>query len=154
LVSVEVMATVSVTELTTFQYVSTAFAVTLNAETAEDRGVGHVLPVDDPAAAVSPGISSCSLVNAIAFTVVDGLVLAVFVPSVMSVAVTVWPPPPPLPDAAVLSVTLNVPVPATSAAFDGSAAFASLEVMPTVSVTELTTFQLASTAFTVTLNDV
>ena len=45
--------------------------------------------VDDPGDAVSPGINSCSFVNAPAFTVVDGLVFAVLVPSVMSVAVTV-----------------------------------------------------------------
>jgi hypothetical protein len=64
----------------------------------------------------------------------------------MSVAVTVREP-------AVLSVTLNVFVPATSAAFAGSDAFASEDVIPTVSVEE-TRFQFASTAFTVTLNDV
>ena len=44
-------------------------------------------------------------------------------------------------------------MPATSAAFAGSAALASLEVMPTVSV-EVTGFQLASTALTVTLKAV
>ena len=43
-------------------------------------------------------------------------------------------------------------MPATSAAFAGRAAFASVEVMPTVSV-ELTGFQFASTAFTVTENE-
>ena len=41
-------------------------------------------------------------------------------------------------------------MPATSAALAGSVALASVEVMPTVSV-ELTGFQLASTALTVTL---
>ena len=45
--------------------------------------------MDNPGEAVSPGISNCSFVNAPAFTVVDGLVFAVFVPSVMSEAVTV-----------------------------------------------------------------
>ena len=44
-------------------------------------------------------------------------------------------------------------MPATSAAFAGSVALASLEVIATVSVT-LTTFQFASTAFTVTVNAV
>ena len=43
-------------------------------------------------------------------------------------------------------------MPATRAAFAGSVALASVEVMPTVSVIELTRFQLASTALTVTLN--
>ena len=53
----------------------------------------------------------------------------------------------------VFRVILNVPVPADSAALDGKVALASLEVIPTVLV-ELTTFQLASTALTVTLNAV
>src|SRR2546428_671392 len=79
------------------------------------------------------------------FTVVEGLVFAVFEPSVASVAVTVAVP-------AVLNVTLNVFVPATSAAFDGSVALGSDEVIATVSVL-LTTFQFASTAFTVTVNE-
>ena len=64
----------------------------------------------------------------------------------MSVAVTVGVP-------AVFGVTEKVFVPATSAALAGSAAFGSVEVMPIVSV-ELTGFQLASTALTVTVNDV
>jgi hypothetical protein len=105
-----------------------------------------VLPVADPAEADSPGTRICSLANAPATTVIDGLVFAVFVPSVMSVAVTVHEP-------AVFNVTVNAFVPATIAALAGSAAFASLDVMPTVSVL-LTTFQFASTALTVTLNDV
>ena len=49
------------------------------------------------------------------------------------------------------SVTLKVLVPEESAAFPGRLALPSLEVIPTVSV-ELTTFQAASTAFTVTVN--
>ena len=53
---------------------------------------------------------------------------------------------------AVFGVIAKVFVPATSAALPGRVAFASVEVMPTVSV-ELTTFQLASTALTVALND-
>jgi len=53
----------------------------------------------------------------------------------------------------VFSVTLKVFVPATIAAFAGRVAFASVDVRPTVFVL-LTTFQFASTAFTVTLNAV
>src|ERR1041384_6384450 len=75
----------------------------------------------------------------------DGLVLFVFAPFVMSVAVTVRPP-------AVLSVTLKVFVPELNAALAGKTALVSLEVMPTVSVAVLTTFQKSSTALTVTLN--
>ena len=67
--------------------------------------------------------------------------MAVIAPLVMSVAVNVFEP-------AVFGVIEKVFVPATSAALAGSAALASVEVMPTVSV-ELTTFQLASTALTV-----
>src|SRR5262245_60089506 len=77
----------------------------------------------------------------------EELVLAVFVPSVMSVAVTVRIPE-------VFRVMLNVPVPEASAALAGSTALASEEVMPTVSLTEFTRFQFASTALTVTLKAV
>ena len=104
-----------------------------------------VLPVAVPGAAVSPGSRSWSFANAPALIVVDGLVLAVIEPFVMSVAVNVAVP-------AVFGVTESVLVPATSAALAGSVALASVEVMPTVSV-ELTTFQFASTALTVTLNE-
>ena len=97
-----------------------------------------------PGAAVSPGISSCSLANAPALIVVAGLVLAVLEPSLMSVAVKVALP-------AVLAVTAKVLVPATRAALAGRVAFASELVMAAVSVTVLTRFQFASTAFTVTL---
>src|SRR5439155_288788 len=76
----------------------------------------------------------------------NGLVLAVLVPSVMSVAVTVLGP-------GVFSVTLQVLVPPTRAAFAGRVALPSLEVIPTVCV-ELTTYQSVSTAFTVTVNAV
>ena len=147
LASLDVTPTVWVTELTRFQFASTAFTVTLNAVPAV-RALGvPVLPVAVPGAAVSPGISNCSFVNAPAVTVVAGLVFAVFVPSVTSVAVTVRLP-------AVSSVTVKVCVPAASAAFAGNCAFASLDVMRTVSATELTRFQFASTAFTVTVNAV
>src|SRR5262249_50673047 len=74
-----------------------------------------------------------------------GLVFAVLVLSVTSLAVTVGLP-------TVLRVTLSVPVPDAKAAFDGSTAFASEEVIAMVSVTDETTFQFASTPFTVTLN--
>ena len=69
--------------------------------------------------------------------------MAVIAPFVMSVAVNVFDP-------AVFGVTESVLVPATRAVLAGSAALASVEVMPTVSV-ELTTFQLASTALAVTV---
>src|SRR3954469_17949601 len=140
--SVEVIAVVSV-ELTRFQFASTALTVTLKEDPAVWADGVPVLPVAVPGAAVSPGISSCSLLNAPALIVVDGLVLAVLEPSLESVAVTVALP-------AVLAVTENVFVPATSAAFAGSAAFASELVIAIVSVEE-TTFQFASTALTVTV---
>ena len=84
------------------------------------------------------------LPNAPALIVVAGLVLAV-IGAVADVGRGERRVP------AVLGVTERVFVPATSAALAGSVALASLEVMPTVSV-ELTGFQLASTALTVTLN--
>src|SRR5947199_77000 len=147
LVPLEVIPTVSVTVVTTFQAASTAFTVTVNAAPA-DRAVGvPVLPLPllaVPGAAVSPGTRSCSFVNAPRFTVIDGLVLAVLLPSVISVAVTVAVP-------TVLSVTLNCFVPETSGAFAGRVALVPVEVIPTVSVTVVTTFQAASTAFTVTV---
>src|SRR2546428_442903 len=86
-----------------------------------------------------------SLTGAHPFTVIKGLVFAVMPVFVMSVAVTVAVP-------AVFSVTLNGCVPRTSAAFAGRVALLPVEVIPTVCV-ELTTFQYASTAFTVTVND-
>src|SRR5206468_3998931 len=105
------------------------------------------LPVAVPGAAVSPGTNNCIFTNAPALTVMEGLVLAVLPPSVMSVAVMVAVP-------TVLRVTLKVCVPALSAALTGSVALLSEEVMPAVSVTVLTRFQLASTALTVTVNAV
>ncbi len=103
------------------------------------------MPEAVPGAAVSPGISSWSLAKAPALIVVAGLVFAVIAPFVMSVAVNVFEP-------AVFAVTDKVFVPATRAVFAGRVALASVEVMPTVSV-EVTGFQFASTALTVTLND-
>src|SRR3954454_3103459 len=137
-----VIAIVSV-EVTEFQFASTALTVTVKLEPAVCADGLPVLPEADPGAAVSPGISSCSLLKAPALIVVARLVLAVLEPSVESVAVTVAVP-------AVLAVTENVFVPATSAALPGSAALASLEVIAIVSVA-VTGFQLASTALTVTL---
>ena len=140
--SEDVIPTVSV-ELTGFQFASTALTVTVNAA-PEVRALGvPVLPEALPGAAVSPGRRSWSFVKAPASTVVDGLVSALFEPSVWSVAVTVAEP-------AVLSASVKVFVPATSAAGAGGVALVSLVLSATVSV-EVTGFQLASTALTVTL---
>ena len=86
-------------EETTFQFASTALTVTENDVPAVRADGDPVLPVALPGEAVSPGVSSCSFANAPALTVIDGEVLAVFVPSLMSVAVSVGVP-------AVLRVTL------------------------------------------------
>src|SRR6266700_5612276 len=64
----------------------------------------------------------------------------------LSLAVTVALP-------AVLKVTLRVFVPATSAVLPGTVALVSVELIATMSLV-LTTFQLASTALTVTLKAV
>ena len=69
------------------------------------------------------------------------------VPSVTSLAVIVRVP-------VVLRVTLKLPLPPDNAVFTGRLALLSVEVKPAVSVTVGTTFQFASTAFTVTLNAV
>src|SRR5947207_14579456 len=114
--------------LTRFQLASTELTVKLyGVPAARAEGV-PVLPVAVPGAAVSPGASNCNFTNAPALTVTAGLVLAVLVPSVMSLAVTVRLP-------AVFKVTLKVRVPATSAALAGRVALASVAVIPTVSVT-------------------
>jgi hypothetical protein len=70
-------------------------------------------------------------------------VSAVIEPFVVSVAVTVAVP-------AVLAVTEYVCVPATSAALDGSAAFVS-ELEIAIELADVTGFQFASTALTVTV---
>jgi len=80
-------------------------------------------------------------------TAIAELVLAVLLPSVTSVAVTVRVP-------AVRSRTLKVWVPLLKAALAGKLALGSLAVIATVSPTVWTTFQLASTALAVTLNGV
>src|SRR5207253_1481346 len=98
-------------------------------------------------AALSPGSKICSLVATPDWIVMAGLVLAVLLPSVRSLAVTVADP-------GVLSVTVKFFAPATRAALEGSVALVSLEVMPARSAAVLTAFQLASTALTVTVNGV
>ena len=86
-------------EETTFQFASTAFTVTANCVPAVSADGVPVLPLAVPGEAFSPGSRSWSLANAPALTVTDGEVLAVFVASLMSVAVRVAVP-------AVLRVTL------------------------------------------------
>src|SRR6266702_1817928 len=141
LLSLELIATVSLV-LIRFQLASTALTVTLNALPAVWAESVPVLPRALPGAAVSPGASNCSLVNAPAVRVMAELVLLAMPVCVTSDALTVGLP-------AVLSVTLKVLLPLTSAAFAGKTAFVSLAVMCTVSLV-LTRFQLASTALTVT----
>src|ERR1043166_83498 len=83
-------------------------------------------------------------VNCAGPPVIAGLVLSVLVPSVASVAVTVKLP-------LVPKETTKLCVPEIRPALSGNSALESLEVMATVSEAVLTTFQLASTPFTVTL---
>src|SRR3989442_89811 len=149
--SVEVSPTASV-ELTTFQAASTAFTVTVNGAPA---GCAFGLPVFPlpllavPGAAVPPGRGGCSFTNVPAFSVFGESVCGFLVPSVISVAAGLLFGP------AVISVTLNVCVPDDNARFPGIVAFVSVEVIPTVSAgAEVTTYQFASTAFTVTVNAV
>ncbi len=144
LASLELIATVSLV-LTTFQFESTALTVTLKAVPAVCAVGVPVLPLPVPGKAVSPGASSCNFTNAPGLTVTKGLVLGVLEGSSVSVAVNVWLP-------AVMRVTLKFFVPLISDAGDGIAtALLSVVVMPTLSVTLVTRFQLASTALTVTL---
>src|SRR5215471_15787887 len=100
LASLEVTATVSLV-LTTFQLASTALTVTLNAVPAVWPEGAPVLPLAVPGAALSPGTNNCSFTSAPALTLIEGLVLLVLLPSLVSVPVRVAAP-------AVLSVTLNV----------------------------------------------
>jgi len=127
-----------------FQLASTALTVTAKAVPAVCPAGAPVLPAGVPGAVVSPGVSNCNLANAPALIVIGGLVLTGFVPSLLSMAVTVQTP-------AVRLVMLNDLVPETNAVLAGSTSFGSAELMPTVSVTALTTFQFASTALTVRL---
>ena len=102
------------------------------------------MPVPVPGAAASPGSSNCNFTNVPPLTWIDGLVDCGIDGLVMSEAVTVALP-------TVRSVMLKVRVPAENVALPGKVALLSEEVSPARSVTVLTTFQLASTAFTVTL---
>ena len=141
--SEEVTATVSVAVFTWFQLASTALTLTLNGVPAFCEPGVPVLPVVLPGDAVSPGAKSCSLANDPGLTVMEGLVFNAIVECVTLDAVTVALP-------AVLRVTLKLFVPLTSAALAGKDAFTSLERIANVSLV-LMRFQLASTAFTVTL---
>src|SRR3989442_9954747 len=76
------------------------------------------------------------------------LVLGLLLPSVKSLAVTVKEP---LVPKVILKFVL---MPPARAALPGKVALASLEVIPTVSVTVFTKFQVASTALTVALKGV
>ena len=80
-------------------------------------------------------------------TVIAGLLLGLLLLSVRLLAVRVQLP-------TVFNVTLKVLLPLTRAAFAGRAALLSEEVMPSVSLMLLTTFQLASTALIVMLKAV
>lgn len=144
--SVLVMVTLGVDVGTTFQFASTALIMTPLVRTVPaiwSDGL-PVFPVVVPGTADSPGSRTCSLVAAPALTVIGGLLLAVFVGSVTSVAVTTQLP-------AVLLVKANDLVPETNAAFTGTTSFASVELMFTTSVTLVIRFQFASTALTVRL---
>src|SRR5437879_13537 len=87
------------------------------------------------------------------------LAVTVALPAVLSVTLKVFVPAVGVEfagKAALLSddVILNVFVPATKAALAGRTALLSEEVIPTMSVTFVIRFQLASTALTVTVNAV
>src|SRR2546421_8130173 len=99
-----------------------------------------VLPLAVPGDGDSPGTSNCSFTNEPALTVIEELVLAVLLPSVMSVAVTVRAPD-------VFNVRLKVWLPLISAALAGKTALESEEVIPIVSDALAIKFQFASTAF-------
>ena len=139
----EVIPTTSVAPLTIFQLASTALTVTLNALPAVCVVGVPDLPLTVPGAAVSPGTSNWSLANEPALTAMEGLVPVAIALCVALLAVSVALP-------AVLRVTLRTFVPLTRTVLPGRLAFASLEVREIVSFV-LTTFQLASTALTVTL---
>ena len=147
LVSEELSPTVSAIVLTRFQFTSTALTVTLKGVPAACALGVPALPLIVPGMAVSPGTNNWSLVKAPALTVIKGVVLALLVPSVIFVAVTVRVPE-------VLKVTAKVCVPPAKGALAGKLALVSDEVRPTVSVTLVTRFQLASTPLTVTLKAV
>ena len=141
--SEEVTPARSVIVFIRFQLASTARTVTLKGVPAFCELGVPVLPLALPGDAVSPGARSCSLANDAGLTVMEGLVFNAIAECVTLDAVTVALP-------AVLRVTLKLLVPFTRAAFAGKDAFASLDVIATVSLVVIR-FQLASTAFTVAL---
>src|SRR5439155_14061100 len=112
LVSEELSPTVSAIVLTRFQFTSTALTVTLKGVPAACALGVPALPLIVPGMAVSPGTNNWSLVKAPALTVIKGVVLALLVPSVIFVAVTVRLP-------AVFRVRLKIPVPLSSAPLAG-----------------------------------
>ena len=141
--SLEVIATESFV-LIAFQLASTALTVALKAVPAVCALGVPIFPAGVPGAVVSPGISNCNLAKAPALTVIGGLVVTGLVPSLLSITVTVQVP-------AVMLVIAKAFVPDTKAALAGSMSFGSVELMPIISVTVFTRFQLASTALTVRL---
>ena len=106
-----------------------------------------VFPDTVPGAAVSPGISTCSLVATVGFTVNGALDPAVTmgVPETR-VAVNVGV-------SFAFTVTVKAPTPEDSAASLGSTADEEDEEIPTVGLAEVTRFQLSSTALTVTATE-
>ena len=100
-----------------------------------------------PVVSAEMALPPVACVNCAVLTVMAGLVLAVLLPSVRSLAMRVKLP-------LVLKKTWKFCVPDASAALAGRVAVESLAVIPTRSVTVFTRFQLASTALTVTVNPV
>ena len=80
LLSLAATWTVSFAPVERFQFASTALTVTLKAVPAVCALAVPLLPVAVPAAALSPGIRTCSLAKAPAFTATEEPVLAVIVP--------------------------------------------------------------------------
>src|SRR5439155_1144176 len=105
LVSVELMSTMSLTVAIRFQNASTA--LTRLPSAAPTRTAGGAPAATLAVAVTVAWVLTVSLIGAEEPTVMAGLVLAVLVPAVMSVAVTVCEP-------AVLSVPLKALVPATN----------------------------------------
>ena len=75
--SLDVIATVGVALVTTFQYASTALTVTVTAEPAVTADGDPDLPVTEPGSADSPGRSTCNFVTPAVFTVNVPAALAV-----------------------------------------------------------------------------
>src|SRR5205823_4649251 len=124
-----VIVTLAAALLTRFQLASTALTMmppAIAVPTVCAVGV-PVLPVGVPGAAISPGNRSCSLVAGAGLTVMIGVEAGRIAGFVTSEAVIVRLP-------AVLKVTVNEPLPLTRAELDGTAAFASVNEMATVSL--------------------